>query len=123
APRRLAAPSDLPHGHIGALDIAPQSIRIEQRTCLAVGVEFLPYRGDPRGIGRELQGKSFVFVDTVSDEFAQTDSAEQARSDAADETLSHAREHRESDPKRVARRGMRIDRKIVEEEVRQAVAR
>src|SRR5262249_4303328 len=123
APRRLAAPSDLPHGHIGALDIAPQSIRIEQRTCLAVAVESLPYRRDQPGIGRELQGHSFVFVETASDEFGQADGAEQARSHAADETLSHAREHWQPDPKRVARRGMRINRKIVEEEVGQAVAR
>src|SRR5262249_38657079 len=122
-PRRLAAPSDVPHGHIGAFDIAPQSIRIEQRTCLAVGVEFLPYRGDPRGIGRELQGQSFIFVETASDEFGQADGPEQARSHAANETLSHAREHRQPDPKRVARRGMGIDRKIVEEEVGQALAR
>src|SRR5262249_36988976 len=32
----LAAPSDLPHRDIGALDIVPQSIRIEQWTCLAI---------------------------------------------------------------------------------------
>src|SRR5262245_61871420 len=123
ASRRLAAPSDVPHRHIGALDVTPQSIRIEQRTCLAVALEFLPYRGDQPGIGRELQGQSLVFVETASDEFGQTDGAEQARSHAADETLSQAREHRQSDPKRVARRGMRIDRKIVEEKVGQAVAR
>src|SRR5262249_4848653 len=123
ASQRLAAPSDVPHRHIGALDVAPQSIRIEQRTCLAVSFEFLPYGGDQPGIGRELQGQSLVFVETPSDEFGQTDGADQARSHPPDETLSQAREHRQSDPKRVARRGMRIDRKIVEEEVAQAVAR
>src|SRR5262249_27456112 len=47
--------------------------------------EFLPYRGDQRGIGRELQGQSFVFVETASDEFGQADGADQARSHAADE--------------------------------------
>src|SRR5215831_14166257 len=123
ASRRLAAPSDVPHRHIGAFDVAPQSIRIEQRTYLAVAVEFLPYRGDQPGIGRELQGQSFVFVETASDEFGQADGVEQARSHAADETLSHAREQRQPDPKCVARRGMRVDRKIVEEKVGQAVAR
>src|SRR5215831_14678915 len=44
ASRRLAAPSDVPHRRIGALDVAPQSIRIEQRTCLAVAFESLPHR-------------------------------------------------------------------------------
>src|SRR6516162_1636683 len=123
ASRRLAAPSDVPHRHIGALDVAPQSIGIEQRTCRAIAVEFLPYRGDQCGIGRELQGHSLVFSETAGDEFGHAGGAEQARSHAADETLSHAREHRQSDPKCVARRGMRTDRKIVEEEVGQAVAR
>src|SRR6516162_3977933 len=121
ASRRLAAPSDVPHRHVGALDVAPQSIGIEQRTCVAIAVELLPYCGDQRGIGRELQGQSFVFIETAGDEFGHTGGAEQACSHSTDETLSHAREHRQPDPKRVARRGMRIDRKIVEEEVGQAV--
>src|SRR5262249_36417254 len=123
ASRRLASPSDVPHRYIGTLDVAAQSIRVEQWTCLAIAVEFLPYRGNQRAIGRELQGQSFVFVETASDEFRQADGTEQARSHAADETLSYAGEHRQPDPKRVARRGMRIHRKIVEEEVGQAVAR
>src|SRR5262249_9012511 len=38
----LAAPSDFPHRDIRALDIVPQSIRIEQWTCLAIAVELLP---------------------------------------------------------------------------------
>src|SRR5262249_2498859 len=56
ASRRLAAPSDLPHGHIGALDTAPQSIRIEQRTDLAVAFDLLTYRSNQHGIGRGIQG-------------------------------------------------------------------
>src|SRR5262244_1181284 len=40
ASRRLAAPSDVPHRRIGALDVAPQSVRTKQRTRLAIAVEF-----------------------------------------------------------------------------------
>src|SRR6516164_10655045 len=118
---RISALGDVPHRHIGAFDMAPGSIGIEQRTCVAIAGELLPYCGDQRGIGRELQGQSFVFIETAGDEFGHAGGAEQACSHSTDETLSHAREHRQPDPKRVARRGMRIDRKIVEEEVGQAV--
>jgi hypothetical protein len=121
ASRRITALRDIPHGHIGFLDMVAQSICIKQRVRLAITVELLPYRGDHHGIGCKLQGQSLVFVETPSDEFGKADRAEQARSHAADETLPHAREHRQSDPKRIARRGMRIDGEIVEEEVGQAV--
>jgi hypothetical protein len=80
--------------------MAAQSIRIVR---LAITVELLPYRGDHHGIGCKLQGQSLVFVESPSDEFGKTDRTEQARSHAADETLTDAREHRQSDPERIAR--------------------
>ena len=119
----LAAAVALDHRREGAFEMARRACRVEQRESPAVARQLLFRCGKGDPVGREPEGKRFVFRKRLGDELGQTNRGQQAGGDAAGETGAFAGDQRKPGPKGVAGGRVRIVGKGVQEQVGEAMAR
>src|SRR6185437_6659344 len=113
---------DVPHGQVRLLDVSPKAIGIEQRSGWTIKRQFAPEASQQGWRRRQLERTLLVSCKGRHDELRHVHGAEQASRDAGRERLARARKHRQSGPQRVARSGVRVVGKRIEEKVRRALA-
>src|SRR6185503_4824328 len=121
--RRQVGVIALIHLPIRILEMPGGQFGVEQRRGQPVLRELAPDLRKPCGIRRQPDRQFFILLLRGGNEFGQANGIEQARCHPAGEGLPDERQQGQSDPQRVACRGVGVARQRVDEQVRGTLAR
>ena len=122
AARWFATLMNFPHRRVGQLNVATETIGIKQRESRSIC--FKPLANGVQGsrIARKPQSQRLVVCKICCHQFRKSNGMKQACRDPAGKAFAKASDDRQARPQRIARGGVRVIWKRIEEQVRQPMA-